>query len=100
MSRRTSYLTQHGAGWKYRRRLPDELRLLLSGTKGQPIQFIVRHLGAMPSAEAAKQARDFAANDDRMFDRLRALTPSERVAVIAAKGWDGYLAKCKRTIAA
>ena len=76
-----TYCVRHGKGYKYKRAVPLDVRGLFGGRK-----VWVRPLREAGRRAAENEARELAVKDQRVIDRLRALSDDERAQVTLAGG--------------
>lgn len=82
---RKSYIVPHGSGFKYLRAIPKDLQPLEKNK-----QAWVKYLGPVSRTEAATLAHGLAHEHGKRIFVLRALSPVERAAAIAAGGFDSW----------
>lgn len=84
------FLMRHGGGYKYIRAVPKALRAVAGK------RFWTRYIGSLPHEEAKAKALVFAADDQRLIDRLKLLAPSERDAIARVGGLDAWRSEHER----
>jgi hypothetical protein len=78
------FLTRHGAGYKYIRAVPKDLRLVAGK------RFWTRYIGSVTHQAAKAKALLHAAEHQRLIDGLKTLSPSERDAIVRVGGLDAW----------
>jgi integrase len=79
-----NYLVRHGAGWKYKRQVPPDIRAALNGRKTW-----IMTLGSIGKPAALVAARELAVDHDALIVQLRSMPEAQRSFIAEHGGYDG-----------